>query len=438
MQPKSDPDSTLPAGEPALPAGEPALPAGAPAGPPAVEPAAITVEATTTSVESTATSVESTTITIVPAPTRRYSSQAFLVVFLIGTILFLVTVMPILPPVLLGALLAAFATPLRVRIERRFPGRTVAAAAITVLLVAAVLVPIGVVMMLIAERLVAVLDRLPALAAWIDGPDGLQGFLADKPLLERLRPDDLGRQIQGAVGWLGSAIPGLLSGVFEVILSFFLTMVTAYYLLRDGRWARARLERALPLEPRHTRAIIDEFELVGRAFVVGTLGTAGAQGLLAGIAYWLLDVPEALLFGALTAVVAIIPVVGSAGVWLPIAVWLAATGEVTRALVLLGVGTLVVGTVDNLLRPILSKEGLHFHPLLIFLALFGGIAAFGASGLYLGPLFVALFVAMARIYEREMAPATALTEARVPDSTWSWRLAQALGNSFRRSPPAAK
>jgi predicted PurR-regulated permease PerM len=375
---------------------------------------------------------------VVPTPTRRYSSQAFLTVFLIGTVLFAITVIPILPPVLLGALLAAFATPLRLRIERRFPGRTVAAAAITVLLVVAVLVPICVVVMLIAERLVSVLERLPELAAWIEGP-GLRRYLADKPFLKRIKPADLAAQLQGVVTWLGAAIPGLLSEIFESVLSFFLTMVTTYYLLRDGRWARARLERALPLEPHHTRAIIDEFELVGRAVVVGTLGTACAQGLLAGLGYWMLDVPEPLLFGALTVVVAIIPVVGSAGVWVPITIWLAATGHVTRALILLGFGTLVVGTVDNLLRPLLSKEGLHFHPLLIFLSLFGGIAAFGASGIYLGPLFVALFVAMARIYEREMAPvATGLAEVRVPDSTWSWRLAQALGHSFRRPPPVAR
>jgi predicted PurR-regulated permease PerM len=108
---------------------------------------------------------------------------------------------------------------------------------------------------------------------------------------------------------------------------------------------------------------------------------------------------------------------------------------VTRGLVLLGFGAFVVGTVDNVLRPLLSREGLHFHPLLIFLALFGGIASFGASGLYLGPLIVALFVALARIYEREVAPAaTALTEAREPDSTLSWKLAQALGKSLRRPP----
>lgn len=432
MQPTDDPESKSPAAPTASEAA-PAAPVApvAPAAPAApVAPVAPTAPAAP---EAAAAVAELT-------PTRRYSNQAFVVVFLLGTLLFFLTVLPILPPVLLGALLAAFATPLRLRLEQRFPGRTVAAAAITVLLVTAVLVPIGVVMMLIAERLVAVIDRLPQLAAWIDSAEGLKGYLADKPFLQRLKPADLGGQVQTAIGWVGGAIPGLLSGVFETVLAFFLTMVTTYYLLRDGRWARARLERALPLEPHHTRAIIDEFELVGRAVVVGTLGTACAQGLLAGFGYWMLDVPEPLLFGALTVVVAVIPVVGSAGVWVPIAIWLAASGEVSRALILVGFGTLVVGTVDNILRPILSKEGLHFHPLLIFLALFGGIAAFGASGIYLGPLFVALFVAMARIYEREMAPAaTALAEeVRIPDNSWSWRLAQALGNSFRRPPPTAK
>lgn len=366
-------------------------------------------------------------------PTRRYGNQAFLVVFLIGIILFLMTVLPILPPVLLGALLAAFATPLRRRIEQQFTSSRVAAAAITALIILAVLVPITALVALVAERLVAVANRLPELLAWAGNAGGLRDYFADKPFLQRLVPSDLGAQLQSAVAWVGSAIPGVLTGFLDMALSFFLTMVSTYYLLRDGRWALARIERALPLEPRHTRAIVAEFELVGRAVILGTLGTALIQGVLAGIGYWLLDVPEPLLFGALTVIVAVIPVLGSAGVWVPISIWLMATGQVTRGLILIGFGAFVVGTVDNVVRPLLSREGLHFHPLLIFLALFGGIAQFGASGIYLGPLFVAMFVSLARIYEREVAPAaTALGETRVPDETLSWKLAQALGKSLRR------
>jgi predicted PurR-regulated permease PerM len=369
---------------------------------------------------------------------RKYGSQAFLAVFLIGIVLFLLTVLPILPPILLGGLLAAFAAPLRRRIEQHFTSSRVAAAAITALIILTVLAPVTFLAALVAERLVSILDRLPELLAWIDSSNGLQRYLADKPFLQKLKPADLGGQLQGAVTWIGGAIPQVLTSFLDLAMAFFLTMVATYYLLRDGRWALARIERALPLEPRHTRAIVAEFELVGRAVILGTLGTALIQGTLSGLAYWLLDVPEPLLFGALTVVVAVIPVVGSAGVWVPISIWLMATGDVTRGLVLLGFGAFVVGTVDNVLRPLLSREGLHFHPLLIFLALFGGIATFGASGLYLGPLIVALFVALARIYEREVAPAaTAVTEVREPDATLSWKLAQALSKSLRR-PPAGK
>jgi predicted PurR-regulated permease PerM len=370
--------------------------------------------------------------TVAPS-TRRYGYQSFIVVFLLGIILFLITVLPILPPILLGALLAAFATPLRHRIEQRFTNSRVAAAAITALIILAVLVPITIVVTLVVERLITVLSRLPELLAWLESSGGLKEYLVKHPFLERLMPADLGGQVQSTVTWIGGALPRVVASFFDVVLAFFLTMVSTYYLLRDGRWALARIERALPLEPRHTRAIVAEFELVGRAVILGTLGTAVIQGVLAGIAYWLLGVPEPLLLGALTVVVAVIPVVGSAGVWVPTAIWLAATGDVSRAFILVAVGMGVVGTVDNILRPILSREGLQFHPLLIFLALFGGIAAYGASGLYLGPLFVALFVALARIYEREVAPAaTGLIEVRVPDETLSWKLAQVLGKTLRR------
>jgi predicted PurR-regulated permease PerM len=373
-----------------------------------------------------------------PHATRRYGNQAFLAVFLIGIVLFLMTVLPILPPILLGALLAAFATPLRRRIEQRFTGGRVAAAAITALIILVVLVPLTFLVALVVERLVAVVGRLPQLLAWVDGSGNMQSYLADRPFLQKLMPSDLGGQLQSAVTWVGGALPRVLTSFLDISLAFFLTMVSTYYLLRDGRWALTRVERALPLEPRHTRAIVAEFELVGRAVILGTLGTALIQGLLSGVAYWLLGVPEPLLLGALTVVVAVIPVLGSAGVWVPISIWLMATGDVTRGLVLLAFGTFVVGTVDNVLRPLLSRNGLHFHPLLVFLALFGGIASFGASGLYLGPLIVALFVALARIYEREVAPAaTAESEARQPDETLSWKLAQVLGKSLRR-PPSEK
>lgn len=362
---------------------------------------------------------------------RRHGRLAFAVAFAVAIALFLVTVLPISAPILLGALLAAFAAPVRVRIERRFPGRSVAAASLTVAIVVAVFAPLVILSILVIERVARVVDRVPELLAWL-GPDGgLSVFLADKPILRSLVPPDLGAEIAAAASAIGGVLPGLLSSVGRTALGVFLTFVTTYYLLRDGRWILARVERALPLEPRHTRAIINEFQGVGRGVILGTLGTALTQGTVAGLGYWAIGLPEPLLLGALTFVASPIPVAGSGLVWVPAAIGLILTGHPTRGALLLAFGVLVVGMLDNFLRPYLTRRGIRVHPLLVFLSLFGGIMAFGPAGLYLGPLFVSLFVALARIYEREMAAgASAIAFERVPEVTLGAKIKDVLGRTI--------
>ncbi len=198
-------------------------------------------------------------------------------------------------------------------------------------------------------------------------------------------------------------------------MALFLAMLTTYYLLRDGRWLFERVECALPLEPGHTRAIIGEFKKVGRAVILGTVGTAILQGLTAGIGYLILGIAEALLLGALTAVASIVPVIGSGLVWIPMTIWLFINHQIIRAIILLVYSIIIVGLIDNIARPLLSKSGLELHPLLAFFGMFGGLTTFGLSGLYLGPLFVALFIAVARIYEKDLAPTA--TAEKIDDAS---------------------
>ena len=333
---------------------------------------------------------------------RRHGRAAFAGVFAVAIALFLATIFPVSAPILLGGLLAALAAPLRVRIERRFPGRSVAAASLTVAIVLVVFVPVVLLTVLVIDRLSRVVAKVPELLEWLGPGGGLSVFLADKPTLHRLVPPDLGSEIASATSSIGGLIPSMVSSFFGTALAVFLTFVTTYYLLRDGRWMLARIEQALPLEPRHTRAIINEFQGVGRGVILGTLGTSLIQGIVAGLGYWALGLPEPLLLGALTFVASPIPMVGSSLVWVPAAVGLILTDHSTAGAILLVCGVLVVGMLDNVVRPFLTRRGLHVHPLLVFLGLFGGITAFGLAGVFLGPLFVALFVALARIYEREM------------------------------------
>jgi predicted PurR-regulated permease PerM len=350
------------------------------------------------------------------------------VLFLVAGALFLVTIFSTLSPLLLGAILAAVTQPLHRRLRLRLHGRNLSAAAMTLLLLLAVLLPLGGLVWALVERLSEALARLASMG-WLQGT--WQKAIATYPVLGRLVPTNLGAQLAAAIRFLAGSLPELLAGIANRVVALFLTVIATFYFLRDAEWVFQRVERALPLEPRHTRAVADEFKRVGRAVILGTVGTALLQGTAAGVAYWAVGLHEPLLLGALTAIAALVPVVGTSLVLVPATLYLLATGEILRAILLLGAGLFVVGVVDNLVRPLLGRHGLEVHPLLSFLAIFGGLATFGISGLYLGPLFVALFLAVVRIYESELA-STAAAPAPPPQAA-EHRLARALSEVLRRT-----
>jgi len=366
--------------------------------------------------------------------TRRYGTLAFLILFVAVAVLFIATIASTLAAILLGAILAAVASPLQVRIRRRLRGRSWAAATITVLVVLALLLPIGGLVFALVERLADALGSLSA-HGWFTSARW-NSFLGEHPRLARVLPSNLGAQVASGIRFVAGSLPGVLSGLANLGIALFLVTIATYYFLRDGDWILARVEHALPLEPRHTRAILEEFRRVGRAVVFGTVGHRAAAGLTAGICYWAVGLPQPLLLGALTAVAALVPVAGTSLVLVPAAIYLAAVGQLARALLLAGLGLVLVGVMDNMVRPLLNRRGLELHPLLAFLGLFGGLATFGFSGLYLGPLAVALFVAVARIYEAELAPAAAVAPRpaeRPPASTLGSSLAEALSRGLRRA-----
>ncbi len=337
---------------------------------------------------------------------RRYGKPAF--VILLGVVfgLFIVTVGKTLPAVFIGALLAALSTPLRDRLTRRGWRQSSAAAIVTMTLVVGVLVPLTALVVAVAGRLLAVLQEVPRWIAEVDAPGGLAERMAARLHVPRLLPDGLGQQATALVAWAGRAIPGLLGNLLDVGLVAFLVLVTTYYLLRDGPSLLARVERVLPLEPRHVRALVLEFGRSGRAVFVGMAGTAAAQAAVGGLVYWVLGVPHPLLLGALTFVAALTPIVGTALVAVPVIGYLFLDGHPIRGFIALG-AALAVSGLDNLVRPQLMGNGMRVHPLLLFLGIFGGLSLFGGTGMLLGPLFVSLFTAVGRIYAREMAPEAA-------------------------------
>ena len=176
-------------------------------------------------------------------------------------------------------------------------------------------------------------------------------------------------------------------GTAHIVISFFLML---YLLLSQ---LTQSLKDAIPLHTAQKRALFSKFAIVIRAMFKGTLLVAALQGMLGGIIFWFLGIPAAVLWGVLMAFLSLLPAVGSALIWLPVALYLLATGAVWQGLVLIAYGALVIGLVDNLLRPFLIGMDTKLPDYVVLISTLGGIAIFGLNGLVIGPVIAAMFIA---------------------------------------------
>jgi predicted PurR-regulated permease PerM len=187
-------------------------------------------------------------------------------------------------------------------------------------------------------------------------------------------------------------------------LMFFLMLYILYYFLRDGDALIDSIIHALPLGDERERALFAKFAEVSRATVKGTLVVGVVQGTLGGLILWLLGVQSAVFWGSLMVVLSLLPVVGAAVVWFPAALFMLANGMILKALILIAFGVLVIGLVDNLLRPILVGRDTRMPDYLVLLSTLGGLTMFGASGIVIGPIIAALFLACWVMFASEIHP----------------------------------
>ena len=196
----------------------------------------------------------------------------------------------------------------------------------------------------------------------------------------------------------------ILTMTTSALITLVLAFWTMYYVLLEWPKMALHLERVLPLDPRHTRALMLEFREVGRSAFIGTIGTAVVQGVLAWVGFAIAGVPQPVTWGAVTMMASFIPVVGTAMVWVSAGFFLLWQGHIGWAVFVFAWGSLVVmAASDYVVRPRLVGGKGQGHPLLMLVALIGGIEVFGLAGLIAGPVVMSLFVAILRIYEREAA-----------------------------------
>jgi predicted PurR-regulated permease PerM len=293
----------------------------------------------------------------------------------------------------LAAWFASLTRRLWERLSQRLGQRPRLAAVLTVVALVLLVIPLVAVGVSLGVGGVEFVRRI---AASEENRSRLVQLVTDKPSTSELPRFEISSlvnllQEHGSKAW--QVVRAIAGKTATGLVGLFIFLFGAYTFLVDGQRFSSWLTARMPIAPQHLRRLSAAFYETGRGMLVSVGLTGLVQGVVATIAYFALKIPSALGLGILTAVAALIPSVGTAMVWIPVAIGLALSGRWIAAIVLGAIGVLVIGTVDNILRPVFSRYGqLNLPTFVLFLAIFGGIALYGAAGIILGPLLVRLGV----------------------------------------------
>ncbi|WP_127346504.1 AI-2E family transporter [Pseudidiomarina mangrovi] len=210
--------------------------------------------------------------------------------------------------------------------------------------------------------------------------------------------DNLTELVKSVSGFMARETLAIGQNTFGFLMSLALMLYLAFFLLRDGDKLQQLIIKALPLGDEREQALLQKFSEVTRATVKGNLVVALVQGALGGIIFWILAIPGPFLWGVVMALLSLIPAVGAALIWLPVSLYLFASGDWVSGTILMAYGALVIGLADNVLRPLLVGRDTKLPDYVVLFSTIGGIALFGIHGFVIGPLVAALFMASWQIF----------------------------------------
>lgn len=327
---------------------------------------------------------------------------------------------PFLAPIYWAFLLAFMLFPLNVRLRRSVSGRKgLAATVLTVGVLLGFAVPAAIGMFAFARQGVELGRRLSAAAQQyqIGGIEdvlkipllgGAMGWMKDRFHVDAAQIQAwLVQGSQRAVQFLLARSGDVLLGALGVLGNLALMLFILFFYFRDGDTMAARLRNLIPLDPKRKERLDRNLQAVTRAVVFGTVVTALVQGALLGVGFWITGLPSPLVFGVLSAVASFIPLIGTALIWVPAALYLFAQGVVWKTVFLVIWSAVVVGSADNFLRPMLVSGKSQIGTLTVFFGGLGGLAAFGFIGLFLGPVILALALTLIEFAEEGQKQAAA-------------------------------
>jgi len=347
----------------------------------------------------------------------RFAARVFnlVVLAILGYFLFRIFE-PFLGSILWAALLAFLLFPVNARLRRAVGGRTGLAALLLTLAVAlGIAVPAAVVTVAFVRQAIDLGQRLAGTAAayQVAGVGDLDRLPVIGPVMHWLQ-EHLGVDAARLQSWLVDAVQSVvqfllahtrdvLLGALGLVGSIVLMLFVLFFFFRDGETMARRLTELVPMEATRKERLGRQLQDVTRAVVFGSVATSILQGITVGFAFGVTGLPSPVVFGAIASIASFIPVGGTAFVWGPAALYLLSQGASGKALFMAAWGALVVGMIDNIVRPLLVSGRAELGTLTVFFGVLGGLAAFGMIGLFLGPVILALALALIRFAEEGRA-----------------------------------
>jgi predicted PurR-regulated permease PerM len=344
--------------------------------------------------------------------TSDLQAKTFLLLLGVVTLAFGWILMPFFGAIFWGAVLAIMFSPFHRWILAKSGNRPVLAA-LTTLAICLILVilPMILVTVSLAQEGTAVYQKVAsgdidvgaflqhvftALPAWMH--DIMARFGMDSISTLQARLSDAA--VQGS-RFIATNVLDIGRNAFDFIVSFFIMLYLLFFLLKDGPVLAGRIQRAIPLSAEHKQHLFYKFTTVTRATVKGNFLVAGAQGAMGGVAFWMLGVQAPLLWAVVMGFLSLLPAIGAALVWAPVAIYFLVTGAIWKGVILTVFGVLVIGMIDNVLRPVLVGKDIKMPDYLVLISTIGGMAVFGLNGFVIGPVIAALFIALWDIFSTQ-------------------------------------
>jgi predicted PurR-regulated permease PerM len=316
--------------------------------------------------------------------------------------------LPFIPAIIWATALAVIAYPLHEWILRRV-NRPSIAAVIVILVIGVVVIGPGI---FLGQTLISQIGKGAETLKTQAGPEQWKNTVESNPKLASainwIQPHlDVRNIAEGAANTAASQVSAFVGGLIWIVAQLVITFFTLFYFLRDKRLIIKTIKSLVPLSQSETDKMFSRLGNTIYATIYGTFAVSLVQGILGGLMFWLLGIPAPVLWGTLMFLLSLVPVLGAPVVWIPASIFLAVTGDWGKALILAGWGLIVIGSIDNLLYPVLVGDRLRLHPLLVFFSVIGGLALIGAAGLVLGPLAVVVTIMLVEVWSRRTSDGNA-------------------------------